>query len=271
MASSTTSVDDAGGADPEVRGWLSDALSILTTVGKVAGTLQGSTFVDFGPRGGGIESKLGNVVFFKDRPGGVITMLNQDVQNKVVLDFPGDESNGVPPETLTVKPAASWNVSPAFANASLAHVDSFGITPCGFSRNLQAPLEATVRASADNIRPGNEIRLGSYLTVQLTDRTVAIGATAGFTLVAIVLLNVRGAGKTAVKIINSIRSPSAVHADPEPFRFLLPPGIEIQSGIGLANLEVVANILEPGNESLSVGEPITDAERALLAEFAASR
>jgi hypothetical protein len=273
MASSPATVVDAHGADADLEGWFSSALSVLTTVGKIAGTLSGSDFVDLGPLGRGTEPTLGSVVFFRDADGS-IKVQNQDVQYPVCLDFPGDLTDGVQPQTLTLGAASTFNISPAFTSASEADVDAFGITPCGEDAGGRGTgSEATVRASATNVQSGLTVTLGSYLTAQITasDRTVAIGAVAGFTLAAVVLLNIRGAGQTAVKLINAVRRAPDGKGDGEPFVFTLPAGIDVESANGLGYVEVVATVSAPDGAAPIVGEPMTDEDRARLAGFAASR
>src|SRR5918993_2205744 len=154
MASSTATVVDARGADQDLGGWLDGALSVITTVGKIAGTLAGTSFTDYGPLGRGVAPELGSVVFSKNPDSGDILAQNQDPDHAVCFDFPGDIADGGAAETLTVPASSTFNISPAFVTASQADVDTLGITPCGESAipgRRAGRTPTTVRASGTNV------------------------------------------------------------------------------------------------------------------------
>lgn len=263
--------------------WWDAALSIASTIGRVAGALQGGgpVGVDFGHLGGDVDPKLGQLIFF-NAPGGLMA-LNQSTRQSVGIYFPGDEALATTPPMAAIIPEGSkLKMADAFRLYGDADLEEFEVTP-GPLRALGAETDGqnmTLQSrTTQPVLPNAKLQLGPYfdLTLNVPERTLLLGALGGLTLVGIVLLNIRGAGSTTVKIINALRRAGAdANDDDQHITVPLPAGPDIDAG--LTYVEVIAAVEYPASLpddlARSAGlaiSPITDEDRAAIAAIAAAR
>lgn len=267
-------------------GWLDTALTIATTVGKIAGTLSGASAgrgVDFGPRGDS-EDRLGQAVFYVDQGTGQTNVMNQSSSMSCGISIPTDPTWGGAPIEILLAPMHGIPISPAFNMAAGADVDSLTIIPVdpdpdpeeGGGAKKTKIHEATTRTVLDNV----ETTIGSYVKIKLAvaPRTALIAVTGGLTLAALILLNVRGAGDTTVRLINAVKPPPGGLADDATsITIAIPPGVDIDRGltfvevlVAVGNLTGEAAARAGGYAGISAFA-LTDEHHAILKAIADAR
>lgn len=229
-------------------GWFDTALSIGTTIGKIAGALSGnaSGVVDYGPKGD-INEQFGQVVFYNDPSSGDIYALNQSTSTSVGMTFPANPITKTSPIDIVLPGASKLPMSPAFASSSAAGIEDFEILPQASpsASDLQAGgPDVNIHASTTQLATsGTTVTVGPYFTAQFsaTDRTLQVAVVGALTLTGLVLLNVRGAGNTVVRIINAVRKNQAESADdPQHITVDLPVGPGFSDG--LTFIEITAAV-----------------------------
>jgi hypothetical protein len=225
-------------------------LTVATTIGKIAGAFAGSlgdkAVIDMGPLGQGKYPNVGQLLFLRD--GKEITAFNQSPDEPVGMFFPGNPIVGMDPTQLFVPPTAKVLVGEAFRTYSAADVDSFNAVPLpsGLAADVAGPDdEVNIQAQATQpIPPGVTVKVGPYfeLTLNAPERTVLVGVGGVLTLGGIALLNIRGAGRTSVRIINAIRKTSEIATgdDRQHITVDIPAGIEV--GGGLSEVDISASV-----------------------------
>ena len=262
-------------------------LTIGTTVGKICGALSGAQgsqstrFVDFGAPGD-IAPQIGQIVFYVADDGTTHAM-NQATGTEWGLSIPTDPTLGSLSTDLIFPAASNLNVSPAFIAMADNDVDNFTLFPMS-SNSAAGTTPGNVRMHASTTQvaaPGVTIPVGPYLTAALnvSDRTVAIGVVGGIALAAIVLLNIRGAGRTLVSIIQALKkSGAAIAGDSQPITVAVPAGIDISGGLTFIEVDAeIANFSGSVAKKMSshsvVGKPrpLTAADHERLHAMAKSR
>jgi hypothetical protein len=268
-------------ADPNRGDWINMALSIASTIGKVAGALAGASedaVVDFGPTG--TLPNIGSLLFWNKN--GQIEALNTDGENPVTLDFPSDTAGPPHGESVTVKKGAALVITPAFKR--FAEVDSFAVTPWRgpkAGRPLEAEAAATVRTSTTQpVQSGVEVELGSFFKLRLnaSERTLTIMTVGAYTLAALILVNVKGARPGLVQIINAIRRQPGSDGEPEPTSadVSIPLGIDLSSGLHFVELVAEINGIQAAlerqeQEGIYVWRALTEEDYARLERINAKR
>src|SRR6266700_5721590 len=229
-------------------GLLDGMLTLITTISKVAGALSGIASdgkgLDLGPRGSGPYPNLGQIVFM--RRGGKVQAYNQSLEDSVTLFFPGNATLSASPTQLSIPPTQWLDVSLALTKYADAGVDEFTLVPLpGIVKGLGTEPETNIQAQATQpILPGIEVSVGPYFTVKLNaqDKTILVGVVGTLTLAAIVLLNVRGAGTTVVRIANALRKTGLTYSDDDAQHITvdLPAGFDVSGG--LTEVDVSASV-----------------------------
>ena len=227
-------------------GWFDSVLSVATTVGNVAGALQGGAnrAVHFGPMGV-INPNLGGLVFFNDPTlPSQVSVLNQNSDGSTVaIFFPSNSLVGNSPTEITLPFSTKIGLGPAFSNAASGGIDEFRI-------NLNPQIAAGAlsddtgnininSSSTAVLNPGATIQVGSYFTATLNQQTITIGAVSAVTLVGVVLLNVRGATGNLVRIIRALKSTGSDITGTNSIELAIPNGIDVAQGITYTELTCV--------------------------------
>lgn len=217
---------------------------------------------------------MGQVVFFRE--GGKTFAWNRSEENTAGLFFPGSSLRGVGAQQLYL-PAASdkFPISPYFESYADAGVDEFTMQslPSQMTgRAANGGPNVNISAQASQVfPPGVTVRIPPNSEVTASERTVTIGVLGALTLVAIVLLDVRGAGKTTVRIINALRPPRGSADDgSQQITVDLPAGLDATAGLTYVDLTAAVGNLQPAVEAFmrENGDrflPLTDEDLAMVA------
>jgi hypothetical protein len=258
------------------------ALSIATTIGKVAGALSGALSADLvhlgRARAGNTNPDVGEVVFWRDKQTGVLTVGNQSTDSSVALFFPGNPYGGPGAESIVLGSMQKLPIGDIFTQYSHADVDQMVITPfvddsaVHVSAVGNGPTGISIQASGQNIAPKAKVQLGPSITVEGSDTTVQIAVVGGLVLAGIVLLNVRGAGTTAARILNVLRKPSTIADDETSMTVEVPQGVDISNGISSIDVILAVESKSPTVSTSIVtahpdAVPFTDEDVARLAAF----
>jgi hypothetical protein len=265
-------------------GWFDTALAVTSTIGKIAGALSGESagVADIGPRGDGPHPKLGQLVFLDTGPETYVW--NQSSDADAGLFFPGDPNFNVGAQQIYL-PAASkkYPISSMFQTYAEADVDQFtmqnlpsisgaGIANGGPDINIGAQSNQLVPPGvAVDIKPNFSFKLNA------SDRTLLVGVVGTLTLAAITLLNVRGAGNTAVRLINAFRKPRGADVDdPQHITVDIPTGIDINDGLTWIDICAAVGNLQPSIDAFMEENgdrfvPLTDEDRAKIAAAESNR
>lgn len=262
-------------------GWFDSMLTVVSTIGKVAGALSGDKVaaLDLGPKGKGAYPQLGQVVFLRRDDG--TYAYNQSPDEYAGLFFPGNATLSAASTQLFVPPTQVLKVSDAFVHYANKDVDTFNIVPIPEVPQADTdPPVVQIQAQATQPIPasGARVSIGPYLTARLnaSDRTILIGVTGTLTLAAIVLLNLGGAGDTFVRIINAVRSnPEGGADDPQHITVDIPAGFELSGGLTSIDISASVSGLTPliedfVRENAHLLSTPTSEDRALLDAYAAT-
>lgn len=219
-------------------GWFDSVLGIATTVGNIAGALQGGSnnAVHFG-RKGAINTNLGGLVFYNDPnlPGPVYALNQNADESTISISIPGNPlvNNGA--TEITLPYSSKISMAPAFLQAAGGGNDELHINvnpPPPSAEVGDGTTNINVNGSSTAVlNPGATIQVGSYFTASLSDRTITIAAASAVTLVGVVLLNVRGASGNLVRIIRAINGTGADPVGPSGIAVDIPEGIDLSDGI----------------------------------------
>ncbi|NUW39824.1 hypothetical protein [Nonomuraea rhodomycinica] len=261
-------------------GWLDTALSVATTIGKIAGTIQGRDgFAHFGPTGTGANQKIGQVIFWQDE-NSHIWAVNQSFEDGVGLYFPpamGDKLKG---SSILIPKLEKFDVTLAFNAYSLADVDQFVITPWKHNDSAEAGNEeedVVIQAQADN-QPNNvEFELGPFMRVRVngSDRVAIVTVVGGLILTGIVLLSLRGAGITQAQVSNLRRLlPATANGDQSSMTVPIPAGVDVSAGVSSIYVTASVQNLQPlvqkfARENAGLLRPLTEEDHARIAACAA--
>lgn len=262
-------------------GWFDTVLSIGTTIGRVAGALSGvptQKCISFGPTGD-INPQFGSVGFFVDANGNT-QAFNNSMTASVGLSFPGDPLLGVGSTDIILAPTQKIEMDPAFNSAAAAGFDNFQIMPTlsltADSNNVGGSGGSNIHSSTtQTATTGLAVKVGPYLsaTLNTSNRTLQIAVVGTLALTGIVLLNIRGAGDTAVKIINAVRKPSDANSDnPQTITVDIPVGLNIDNGLTFIEIDAavegaLSNFVPDHYPAKSV--QLTKADHALIAAMTA--
>lgn len=226
-------------------GWLDAAMTVATTIGKIAGTLVGGKdLVHFGRVGGGANVTIGQTVFWVNKGDTHIWVLNQSTDSGTQIYFPGGRDPRVLPSAIQLPEGSKFDLTKAINIYSLGDVDDLIITPWD-----QTPVkdgaggedEVNLQAQANNVQPNIEVSLGPYFTIKInaSDRTILITVLGGLALTGIILLNVHGAGSTFVRLANVVRPRDPALGD-DSMLVSIPTGVDVSAG--LKSVEIIATV-----------------------------
>ncbi|MER5704570.1 hypothetical protein ABT023_21885 [Micromonospora sp. NPDC002296] len=258
------------------------ALSVATTIGKVAGALSGALSGDLVHLGraqvGNSNPDLGEVVFWRDKQTGMLMVGNQSTDTSVALFFPGNPYGGAGAESIILGSMQKFPVGDIFTQYANADVDDLVITPFLDDSSAQAeagvgtggPTGISIQASGQNIAPRAKVQLGPSVVIEASDTTVQVAVVGGLVLAGIVLLNVRGAGTTAARILNVLRKPSDALDDDTSMTVAIPQGIDIANGISSIDVILAVQSASPTAAIPALAPhpdavPFTDEDLARLA------
>lgn len=240
-------------------GVIQSALTIASSIGKIAGTLSGAigNYVDFGDKGS-ISPNLGELIFLNRD--GQTWAFNQSTKNRWGISIPLDPTLSPTSQASDVilAPTTKLPISPLFRDASKLDVDSLTIfkvdEPGNNSGLIEEDKDSTIHASTTATAPPNqEISVGPYFTAKLSPQnmTLLISAASGtgVLVTALVLLNVRGAGNTLARIIraSSQKQVESSSVDPaEPIIVDLPSGLDVSGGLTFIDIIATVKGLGPG-------------------------
>lgn len=227
--------------------WFDTALSVTSTIGKVAGALVGGGIfraVAFDIQGNASgQGQIGQILFQLDNQGH-IWALNTSTVNACQLFFPGNPEGAAQQQgaSLMLGSFSKVDVTKAFNTYAAADVNDFLITPSNVSQSIaqNGGSSATIQSMGSNIPPNTVTALGPYfnVTANVSDRTVQIALLGGMVLSGIVLLNVRGAGATFCRIANILKKKKSEADDDNSITVALPTGVDISNG--LQSIDIIA-------------------------------
>lgn len=202
-----------------------------------------------------------------------------------MLFFPGNATLAHAPTQLPIAPTKTLDVSLALVDFAEAGIDDFTLVPLPDVNVDFVPItdvnvdgdgpETNIQAQANQpISPGVEVKIGPYFTVKLNapERTIVVGVVGSLSLAAIVLLNVRGAGTTVVRIANALRKTGVTERedDPQHITVDLPTGIDLTGG--LTEVDISASVVglatlaaEFARENAHLFRTLTDEDHARIA------
>ncbi|MEV0633144.1 hypothetical protein [Nonomuraea wenchangensis] len=226
-------------------GWLDAALTVATTIGKIAGSLVGGKeLVHFGPVGTGTNVTIGQVVFWVSTRDNHIWVLNQSTDSGAQVYFPGGRDPRVEPSAVQLPEGTKFDLTKAFNIYSLGDVDDLVITPWDQKpprSGANGEDEVNLQAQGNNVQPNIEVSLGPYFKIKVnaSDRTILITVLGGLALTGIVLLNVHGAGSTFARIANVVRPKDVLPGD-DSMVVEVPAGVDVAAG--LQSIEIIATV-----------------------------
>jgi hypothetical protein len=207
-----------------------------------------------------------------------------EATDSVGLFFPGNDTLSAAATQLFIPPTEKLRLTEAFQGYAAADVDAFNLVPlpAGGTGDIDSePPELNIQAQATQPIPsGVEVKVGPYFSVNLnaSERTLLVGVVGTLTLGSIVLLNVRGAGATYVRILNVLRKSGAsdVQDDPQHITVELPSGLEISGGLTSIDLSATVGGLQTVEaewvrENAQLFSRLSDEERARLAAHVSTR
>lgn len=259
--------------------WWQSALSVVGTIGKVAGVLAGATgerAVFFRIQSSG-EEDYATVAFRKVN--GAIMAYNQSADNAVQISFETDcaRGNSGAGTVLTLPAFQALDVTQAFASMAADDFDDFTVRPSGSLSSVTTMdgdgPNASIEARGTNLPASGTVSIGRFfnLTINSSDRTLQIALIGGFALAGLILLDIRGAGKTFCRITNVLRGKKALDSveDDNSITVTIPDSVDIDSGISA--IDIVAAVTSASYQQHVLGvieagdvRPISKEEMAIL-------
>ncbi|HUR09335.1 MAG TPA: hypothetical protein VM347_42825 [Nonomuraea sp.] len=258
-------------------GWLDAALSVGTTIGKIAGALQGSTgtLTHIGPVGGGINPKIGQVIFWLDEFNHIWAVNQSD--DEVGLYFPSAKSGAPEGDNYTITAHNKFPVSEAFNTYSLADVDEFVVTP--FKSNSSSGVgngdgNNTIQASASNQPANVEFKVGAFIRMRVSgsERLAMVTVVGGLALAGIYLFTIRGAGRTEGRLSN-LEPPASENGGASSMTVQIPAGVDVSAGVSFVDITVAVQNMQPlvaklAREKADLLVPLTKADHERIAAYA---
>jgi hypothetical protein len=216
------------------------ALSVATTIGKIAGLLAGNT---------GTIVRISQGVAFAANPSHGISVMNTS-DTPVHLFFPGDGS--IEASDILIPTGVSFDVTSEFNTYACGSNEQFYVTPAVPAPATLADAGAerphvNIQASAQNVPAHMTVPLGFiHITINASDRTIVVAVTDTLTLAGLVLLKVSvGAlGATLVNLCNeSARLPLGVAEGSSRMTVTIPEGVDLTHGV--QSLEVIVAVAQP--------------------------
>ncbi|MEV0345709.1 hypothetical protein AB0H88_08080 [Nonomuraea sp. NPDC050680] len=260
-----------------MMGWLDAALSVGTTIGKIAGALQGSpgAMTHIGPIGNGINPKIGQVIFWLDEFNHIWAVNQSDDQ--VGVYFPGAKGGMPEGDNYTIAAHSKFPISGAFNTYSLADVDEFVVTP--FKSNGSAGLgngegNNTIQASASNQPANVEFKVGAFIRMRVSgsERLAMVTVVGGLALAGIVLFTIRGAGRTQGQLSN-LEPPESANGGVTSMTIPLPAGVDVSAGVSFVDITVSVQNMQPllaklAHEKAGLMVPLTKEDHQRIAAYA---
>ncbi|NUW31193.1 hypothetical protein HTZ77_07130 [Nonomuraea sp. SMC257] len=259
-------------------GWLDTALSVATTIGKIAGTIQARNgFAHFGPTGTGANQKIGQVIFWQDE-NSHIWAVNQSLEDGVGLCFPAAMGGTPGGQNLLLPKLSKFDITLAFNVYSLADVDQFVITPWKTNNPTGADNDdedTLIQAQATNQPTNVEFALGSYMRIRVSgsERVCVVTVVGGLILTGIVLLSLRGAGSTTAQVSNLRRLlPATTNGDQSSMTIPIPAGVDVSNGVSsiyvTASVQGLDALVEDFvRENAGRLVPLTEEDHARIANY----
>lgn len=258
-------------------GWLDAALSVGTTIGKIAGALQGSpgTLTHVGPTGSGINPKIGQVIFWLDEFNHIWAVNQSD--DEVGLYFPAAKGGTPEGENYTITGQNRFPVSSAFNMYSLADVDEFVVTPRTGNNSAgigNGEKNNTIQASASNQPSNAEFKIGPFIRMRVSgsERLAMVTVVGGLTLMGIYLFTIRGAGRTEGRLSN-VEPPKSENGAVSSMTVPLPAGVDVSAGVSFVDITVSVQNMQPlvanlAREHADLLVPLTQEDRERIAAYA---
>ncbi|MEV0199738.1 hypothetical protein [Nonomuraea sp. NPDC050691] len=259
-------------------GWLDAALSVATTIGKIAGTIQGRDgFAHFGPTGTGANQKIGQVIFWQDENSHVWAV-NQSFDDGVGIAFPAALGGKPDGQNILLPKLSKFDITLAFNVYSLADVDQFVITPWKnnpITGDGNDDEDTIIQAQATNQPSNVEFELGSYMrvTVNGSDSVCIVTVVGGLILTGIVLLSLTGAGSTRARVSNLRRLlPATTNGDQSSMTIPIPAGVDVSKGVSSIYVTAAVQNLQPlvenfVRENAGLLMPLTEEDHARIAAY----
>lgn len=258
-------------------GWLDAALSVGTTIGKIAGALQGSTgtLTHIGPTGSGINPKIGQVIFWLDEFNHIWAVNQSD--DEVGIYFPAAKSGKPEGENYTISGNNRFPISGAFNTYSLADVDEFVVTPRAGNNSARVgngEKNNTIQASASNQPANAEFNIGPFIRMRVSgsERLALVTVVGGLALTGIYLFTIRGAGRTEGRLTN-LEPPKSANGGVSSMTVPLPAGVDVSAGVSFVDITVAVQNMEPllasiAREHADLMVPLTQEDRERIAAYA---
>lgn len=258
-------------------GWLDAALSVGTTIGKIAGALQGSTgtLTHIGPTGSGINPKIGQVIFWLDEFNHIWAVNQSD--DEVGIYFPAAKSGEPEGENYTITGNNRFPISGAFNAYSLADVDEFVVTPRTGNNSAgigNGEKNNTIQASASNQPANAEFKIGPFIRMRVSgsERLAMVSVVGGLVLTGIYLFTIRGAGRTEGRLSN-IEPPPSANGGVTSMTVPLPAGVDVSAGVSFVDITVSVQNMQPllasmAREHADLMVPLTQEDRERIAAYA---
>ncbi|MEV6157247.1 hypothetical protein AB0L53_43590 [Nonomuraea sp. NPDC052129] len=255
--------------------WLKTALSVGTTIGKIAGMLQGAngTLVHLGPKGSGVNPEIGQAIFFVGENGKLYAANQGDVP--MGIHFPAGRGEVPAANTYMIPRRERFNITEAFNVYAQAEQDQLIITPVEVmsAPGARANTHATIQAQGTNVPAGVTVKLGPYIevTVNASDRTILVTVLGGLALLGIVLLNINGAGDTFANLAN-LAFPSEHDGETKSMTVPIPAGVEASRGLESIDITVAIEDLETllerfSQEHAGLMEPLSEKDCQRIAAY----
>ncbi len=254
----------------ELGSWFTSALSIVSTIGKIAGSLLGANNNDYLEFHTSMtmnkdDASFDSAIFRKEDE--QIILYNSSADYDLSLSFP--DQNGLAAETLIVPRCSKTDVTGLLQKHSIGDVNELNLSSVitDTKSNDKAASHVTISAKSNNVTvtPNTRISLGSYFEIEISENVARIFAIGSYTILGISLLNIRGAGDTAMKLLSPVaknisgnNNKTDVNKDKKGeeeqcYQILLPNAVKENSLISI-NMEVeassISNFVQAENTSL---------------------
>lgn len=257
----------------ELGSWFTSALSIASTIGKIAGSLLGANNNDYlefrmSTSPNRDDASFDSAIFRKEDER--ILLYNSSTDYDLSLSFP--DQNGLAAETLIVQKCSKTDVTNLLQKHSVGDVNELNLSSVmtNSAKTDDNTSHVTISAKSNNVivTPNTRISLGSYFEIEISENVAKIFAIGSYVILGISLLNIRGAGDTTMKLLspvvqsfsgNTSKTTKDIDTDDTEayYQILLPNAIKENSLVSI-NIEVDASSpcisVQPENMSLVTRE-----------------
>lgn len=240
----------------ELGSWFTSALSIASTIGKIAGSLLGANNNDYlefrmSTSPNRDDASFDSAIFRKEDER--ILLYNSSTDYDLSLSFP--DQNGLAAETLIVQKCSKTDVTNLLQKHSVGDVNELNLSSVmtNSAKTDDNTSHVTISAKSNNVivTPNTRISLGSYFEIEISENVAKIFAIGSYVILGISLLNIRGAGDTTMKLLspvvqsfsgNTSKTTKDIDTDDTEsyYQILLPNAIKENSLVSI-NIEVDAS------------------------------